>query len=264
MKPSALVLVAAVLAIGPAFAGDPAGEEVERIVVEQQYDLGSAKVAELELMMPVGHLEIEPGSEALVQARYEAPDSTFLPEAEYVIEDGRGRLEIGLEDVEEGLEEDLDVAWSIRLNGDAVEELNLELGVGELEIKGVWPGLKEMDVEVGVGEIEAALEGEWNSEVGEIDFELGIGDVHILLPGDIGFRVETEVGIGDVDTRDLKPVGDDKEEEDDADDADGDGEEDDDTEQAWVNELWGKAAVNVEISIEVGIGEITIATAEHE
>jgi len=262
VKSSTLVLLAAALAFGPAFGEDPAEEETGQIVVEQQYDLGIAEKAELELNMPVGHLEIRPGAEALVQARYEAPDSTCLPEVEYVIEEGRGRLEIGLEEIEDELEEDRDVEWDIRLNGDAVEEIDVELGVGGLEIAAVWPGLKEMNVEVGVGEIEASLEGEWGTEVGEIDFELGIGDVHILLPDDVGFRVETEVGIGDVDAGDLKPAAGD-EEDDDADDEDED-EEDDETEQVWVNELWGNAAVNVEISVEVGIGEITIATIERE
>jgi hypothetical protein len=125
----------------PGFGEDTAEQGVEQIVVEQQYDLGTAEKAELELIMPVGHLEIEPGAEALVQARYKAPDSTFLPEAEYVIEEGRGYLEIGLEDAEQGLEQDREVEWKILLNGDAVEELNLELGVGGLEIQGVWPGL---------------------------------------------------------------------------------------------------------------------------
>ncbi len=260
-----LVALCAIL-VCPAFGEDLTEEEVEQLVVEQQYDLGTAEAADLEIDMPAGHLEIEPGAEVLVQARYQVPDSTFLPEAEYVIEDARGRLEIGLEDIEEGLEEDHEVEWDIRLNGNAVEELNVELGVGEFEIRGVWPGLKEMNVEVGVGEVEATLEGEWNREVGEVDFELGIGDIHIILPDNVGVRLETDVGIGDIDAGDLKPAEDEDDEDDEAEDAasEDEDEEDEDTEQVWVNELWGKTAVNVEISVEVGVGEITIATAEHK
>lgn len=261
-----LPLALCAVLVCPGFGEDLAEEEAGQLVVEQQYDLGTAEAADLEIGMPAGHLEIEPGAVALVQARYEVPDSAFLPGAEYVIEDGRGYLEIGLEGIEHGSEEDRDIEWNIRLNGDAVEELNVELGIGGLEINGIWPGLKEMNVEVGVGEVEAALEGEWNSEVGEIDFELGIGDVQIFLPDDVGFRVETEVGIGDIDAGDLKPAGDEDDEDVEAEDAgsEDEDEEDEDAEQVWINELWGKAAANVEISVEVGIGEITIATTGHK
>lgn len=250
----------------PAFGEDPAEEEIGQLVVEQQFDLGEAETAELELNLAAGHLAIEPGSAALVQARYEVPDSTFLPETEYVIEHGRGRLDIGLEDIEEGAGEDRDIEWDIRLNGDAVEELDVELGVGEVAIEQVWPGLEEASVEVGVGEVTAVLEGGLrNPEVG-FSFEVGIGDVSIVLPDDVGFRIETEVGIGEIDAGDLKPSLDHEDEDEetvDVDDEDED-EEEDDTEQTWVNELWGKAAVNVEISVEVGIGEITITTAARE
>jgi hypothetical protein len=261
-----LPLALCAVLVCPAFGEDLAEEEARQLVVEQQYDLGNAETAELELNMPAGHLEIEPGSAALVQAKYEIPDSTFLPEAEYVIEDGRGRLEIDLEDIGQGAEGDRDIEWDIRLNGDAVEELDVELGVGDVAIEQVWPGLEEASVEVGVGELSANLEGGLKASEVEFSFEVGIGDVSITLPDDVGFRIETEVGIGDIDAGDLKPAGDDEEENDETVDVDDEGEdeEDDDTEQTWVNELWGKAPVNVEISVEVGIGEITITTAERD
>lgn len=108
--------------------------------------------------------------------------------------------------------------------------MNLQLGGGRLD---------DLDFEAGAGNVTIDLTGDWESDLdGRI--EGGLGEINLTLPANVGVRVEVERGLGDVNAPDLQAQGD----------------------NVYVNTDYGEAPVTVDLMIEQGAGDVTLAVAE--
>lgn len=87
--------------------------------------------------------------------------------------------------------------WKIELSRKTPMELRLDLGAGKAEIDLNGIPVTKLDIQVGVGEMDLDLSRRTESMSGQI--EGGIGEADIILPEEIGVRVQIEGGLGSVD-----------------------------------------------------------------
>lgn len=256
MRLTALLAVIG-LAFLPARAQE-AGEPVpETMVVESSVDLGAVDEVEVAIAIPVGDLEVEGGAVGLAEAVFVVGDTALVPVFEYEEADGEGRLELALEDEPPGTDS-LESRWSVRLNSDVLRELSVSVGVGRCELElGAMPKLEEAEASVGAGQLVVDCSGPWGRSpealesakdaddedfrIIELSFEVGVGDCYLVVPADVGVLVHAEAELGDVAVSGLE-----------------------ETEDGWANGLWGTVDVNLEIEVEVGIGELVVEAAEPE
>ncbi len=202
--------------------------------------LGAAKTVEVEVAMRVGVLEIVGGPGMTLNAEFICPDENLVPEVLYEIEDDGGFLEIEQPEPEdqEGRLKQSENRWNLNLKTDVPTELNVELGVGRLNLRPAGMTLIALDLELGVGDCRVDLTGDWTRNL-DATIATGVGTVDIVLPNQVGVWVHAEAGLGSVRAEGLKI-------------------EDD----AYVNDAWGTAEVNLSIEVETGVGEVNLKLAE--
>jgi hypothetical protein len=189
MKPP-IAILAAILAVAATTAG--AGEPR---ILEHHDDLTG--IDRLVLSVGVGDVVVssDAGTElhasirlsprrggffsSLKKAEREVADAVLMTERR----NGELRLSIDSERSDRRFEEN----WTIVMP--AAVALELEMGVGDLEIAGHYGGI---DLEQGVGDSVIRADG------GNISVESGVGDVRITAPLAIYGSVEAEAGVGDV------------------------------------------------------------------
>jgi predicted membrane protein len=82
------------------------------------------------------------------------------------------------------------------------------------------------------------LTGDWKNDL-TANIQGGVGKATIRLPSDVGVRASAQGGIGAVHVQGLKKDGD-----------------------AYVNEVYGKSPVTVNVRVEGGVGEIDLELGE--
>ena len=139
--------------------------------------------------------------------------------------------------------DDEELLWRVDLNPDVLFELEVDGGVGLVDLSLGDFSLAGLTIDVGVGEVNVTLPLPDESYLVEIDG--GIGDVEIILPEDAAVRVEAQIGIGEISVPaslnrlddDSSPVG-----------VDG----------VWKTNDFGEADQSITIIFDGGIGKLTI------
>jgi hypothetical protein len=124
--------------------------------------------------------------------------------------------------------------WVIRLNSDLPTELTIQFGAGKADLRLAGLALTRLRVESGVGELAVDLSGEWGHSL-EAFVKAGIGDTTLRLPQNAGVRVQSAVSLGSIQPHGLTWDG-----------------------TAYSNALYGQAEVTLDISVESGMGKITL------
>ncbi|MBI4166706.1 MAG: hypothetical protein HY508_13330 [Acidobacteria bacterium] len=191
--------------------------------------LGDAKEADVEIHLGAGELRLGGGARELLDADFTFEKPGSEPEIDYHVASGIGRLSVrqgggGLTD--------------IRLRDDVPMDLEVKLGAGKSELNVGSLALRKLNVNVGVGDCTVDLAGDWKENL-KASIKGGIGRATIRLPEDTGVRVRARGGIGEIRRGPLVQKGD-----------------------AFVNELYGKTSVTLDIDVEGGIGEINLEISE--
>ena len=114
-------------------------------------------------------------------------------------------------------------------------DINLELGAGVAEIfLGNLP-VKNFNMVMGVGKTELDLRGKWQKNA-EIHLDGGIGLLKVYLPENIGVKVKTVKGLGNVEVLNLTKK----------------------DKNTYVNEWFSKSEITLNIYLKTGIGKIEI------
>jgi hypothetical protein len=199
MKHPALALALLVLAV-PARASND-----ERRTISESFDLAAGQ--EVRVDFPVGELRLEGTDGTKVSAQIELTckhESRRCAEAMERVEldsdvtAGRLRLEI---DKEPGwFWDNLEIDAEIRLPAD--RHLRVEMGVGTLEVEGMRA---ELDLDLGVGEVDVTMPAE---RVHAVRLDAGVGETSLRLPGHwvderrsllVGSELQWDEGRGDAD-----------------------------------------------------------------
>jgi len=215
--------------IGLLLACEPTGEARTET---KQVALQDAQTAEVNVRMGAGELRLEGGAAGLMEGSFRTNRTSFEPEVDYSVVNGRGiltvrhrrhpRISLGhtIND------------WDIRLNSDTRIDLRVDLGAGESRVDCRAIKLDRLSIDMGVGQTTVDLSGPRAKSL-DVDIEGGIGSGTIYLPREVGVRVTVKKGLGSVEAEGLTKSG-----------------------HIYTNEAYGRSEVTLEVRVEAGIGSI--------
>ena len=197
-------------------------------------DREGAQTVHAKLEMPAGELHLSGGAARLMEADFTYSGSLGAPRVEYNVSAGAGHLNVsqgGNSGIHFGHS---DNDWSLRFAKDVPLDLDLNMGAGEgtLSLQGL--DVTRLQVEMGAGQLNLDLTGDRKKDL-QADIHGGVGHAIIRLPKNVGVRVHASGGIGSIDTHGLKREGDE-----------------------YVNDAYGKSQVTIKMTVEGGVGEITL------
>ena len=193
--------------------------------------------------MTVGSLEIAGGAAELLRGEFETTNEALLPGIGYEEDEdeGEGELEIAMPTAV-GESDDDDSEWCVALNSKVTRSLDVDVGIGEVEIDLAGLSLEETNVEVGTGELQVVF-SEREPRVSNARFKVGVGEAHVRIPAGAGARVKVEVGLGEVTAEGFT-----------------------ETEDGWVSDWWrlSEAGQNVDLSVRMGVGNVSLELVPEE
>ncbi len=214
-------------------------------LVHDAVPLDGATSAAIDISLDAGELWFGGGTMAsgtvvgrseLIQGRFELESET-PPTLDYELsENGReGRLSIRPSESESVWSwSEPDQRWSIFVNPTVPTRLSVLVGTGDTELVVGGMRLSNLRLETGAGDVTLDLSGDWQTNL-DATLDVGVGDITILAPKELGVRIATDQGVGEVETTDF---------------AARDG--------AYVNQAYGRTAYQLEVNIVQGAGDIEI------
>ena len=218
------------------------GERVELVDLrteDRTVDLEGAEYVVLDIEMGIGKLTVKSGSSSLMDAEFTYNVEEWAPVVEYHVKNGRGLLTITQPNAEgKSVPDDATNEWEFSFSDDVPIELNIDMGVGEARMDLGNLTLTDLSVDHGVGDLTINLEGK---DTGDLNASIdgGIGSIAVVVPTSVGVRVDVDTGIGACRTNGLFKRGD-----------------------ALVNSVYGETDSTIRLSVDAGIGEITVETSE--
>ena len=206
---------------------------------EQTIDLGGAERVVIEVDMGIGELRVKGGSTVLLDAEFTYNVEEWAPAVDYSVENGVGRLFITQPDAKgKNSPRGARNEWELSLSEDVLLEVSVDTGVGEVLLDLGDLMLTDLSVDHGVGDVRINLVGR---DTGDLTASIdgGVGEITITVPSSIGVRVDADTGIGSLKAHGLTK-------------RDG----------ALVNDAYGETESTIRLSIDAGIGKITVETAD--
>ncbi len=205
----------------------------------RRVEAGGASALRAEIRMVQGDLQLTGGAAEAIEADFTYDDADWQPPvvAYEVDAAGQGNLAVhqkatGRPTMRQGRCE-----WVVRLNEALPTDLRVQFGAGKAVLRLGGMSLTRLHVESGVGEVVVDLSGEWERSLAAF-IKTGIGDTVLRLPENAGVRVESTVGFGRVKPHGLTYDG-----------------------EAYTNALYGQSAVNLDITVEGGMGKLSLEPA---
>lgn len=190
--------------------------------------------------MTQGNLQLTGGVADIMDADFTYDDADWKPPAvAYAVDaDAQGELAVKQLAAHRPAMRQGRSEWVIRLNQDLPTDLDVKFGAGEADLKLGDMMLDRLRVESGVGELKLDLSGEWKRSM-QAFIKAGIGDTLLRVPHNAGVRVRSSVGLGSIKPHDLTWDG-----------------------EAYTNGLYGQTEVNLDITVEGGMGKINLELAD--
>ncbi|MCM3744738.1 toast rack family protein [Sporosarcina luteola] len=209
----------------------------EEILIEKD----NADALDVDIDFGIGKLFIQGGSPEWVSGEFTYNHKKLEPKVTY-----KKKKDVGYVKIKQGSKttfgfnkRKLKNEWDLQLTNEIPINLDVDMGVSTstLNLKGLQ--LNSLSVDSGVGESVIDMSGDWKKGF-RADMDLGVGDVTIILPKNTGVRLNVSKGIGNVDLKDFTMQK--------------DGE--------YVNEAFGGADVIIDITVDIGVGDVKFKTAD--
>ena len=202
----------------------------------QSVTLQGAQSVTTNIDIPAGSLDIAGGASQLLDADFNYHESDGQPQVEYSVSGGHGDLSITQQN-----KMHLHMAtsrndWQLRFADNVPMDMNVQIGAGSSNLRLQGLGVKNLAVQAGVGQMNLDLTGPRKSDL-HVDIHGGVGSAVLRLPKDVGVRVHASGGIGSVSPHGLTREGDD-----------------------YVNDVLGKTPAAIDVTIEGGIGSVSLRT----
>lgn len=204
--------------------------------------LEDAESLTADIEMGAGELSVdgdaEPGD--AMDADYRYSRRAWVPQTEYRVDGGQGRLrvtqdDVGVPDFGGGSRNE----WDMSLPSQVPLDLHVVIGAGESTLDLAGTELRSLRLEVGAGESTVDLSGAWDHDV-EADIQAGVGALKLVVPRDVGVRIwGRDEGLGDyvVDSAFHREG------------------------EYYVNDAWDTADVRMDLKLQRGLGEVRVQTA---
>ena len=194
---------------------------------------GEAKAADVTLRMGAGRLRLGGGAAELLEGTFRFRRERYRPEFDYQVVGGRGELTVR-HHRRLGFFGSGRNSWEVRLRDGLPIKLRVDLGAGESDLDLRRVNLEQLDIDMGVGEMTLDLRGPWTKDC-KVTIDGGVGSGRIYLPTDIGVRVHIDGGLGSIHADGLVK-----------------------NEGYYVNDVYGRAPVTLDVRIDAGIGSIEL------
>jgi N-terminal domain of toast_rack, DUF2154 len=240
MKRLVLLLVAAVaVALFAGACGTQRGgtqQQVGKMQSESKsVDLKNAQSARAQLKMGAGELNVTGGADQLMEADFSYNVSDWKPKVNYDVSGDTGELIVKQGSAEgAGLSGDARNEWNLRLNDEVPTDLVVQMGAGESDLDLDSLTLTGVDLQMGAGKTTVDLTGDYAQNF-DASIQGGVGEATVLLPSEVGVKAKAEGGLGKINAKGLKRVGD-----------------------SYVNDAYGESDVNLSVEVQGGVGEINL------
>ena len=202
----------------------------------KRVETGGAVSLRVEIKMAEGNLQILGGAADIMEGDFTYDDADWkAPVLDYSVDaNGQGDLLVEQTSTGRPAMKQGRCEWRLRLTPELPTDLKVKFGAGKanLDLSGLT--LTGLRVESGVGELNLDLSADPERNL-DVFVKSGIGDTSLRFPKNTGVRVRSTVGFGSI-----KPNG-----------LNWDGE-------FYTNDLYGQSAATLEITIEGGMGKITL------
>lgn len=198
--------------------------------------LGATKSVDVELTMRAGELTVTGGATDLLNADFSYNVSQWKPEISSSIAGDSGSLVVN--QPEQGvLTAGKSVnKWDLHLNNSVPINLKANVGAGTTRFQLAGLNVTRAEIIVGAGTTSVDMTGlaGQNADIRVIN---SVGDTTLIVPSDVGVKVTTVRGVGNINVGNLKG-------------SDG----------SYTNDAYGKAARNINLYVEVAAGNVVFQT----
>src|SRR5215204_4601938 len=198
-------------------------------------DPKNAQSARAQLKMGAGELNVTGGADQLMEAEFSYNVSDWKPKVSYDVSGKKGELVVKQGSANGGnLSGGARNEWDISMNDEVPTELMVQLGAGESALDLDSLTLTGVDLQMGAGKTTVDLTGDYAQDF-EASIEGGVGEATVLLPSEVGVKAKAEGGLGKINAKGLKKVGD-----------------------SYVNDAYGESDTNLRVDVKGGVGEINL------
>src|SRR5918995_3760226 len=233
-----IVMMAATAVLAGACGMQPGGtqQEVGKMHEESKsVDPKNAQTARAQLKMGAGELHITGGADQLMEGDFSYNVSEWKPKVSYDVSGGKGELLVKQGGANSGsLGAKARNEWDISFNDELPTDLVVKMGAGESDLDLDSLTLKGLDLRMGAGKTTVDLTGDY-AQGFDASIQGGVGEATVLLPSGGGVKAKAAGGIGGINAKGLKKVGD-----------------------SYVNDAYGESDVNLSVHVRGGIGEINL------
>jgi N-terminal domain of toast_rack, DUF2154 len=235
---SIFMMVATVVLAGACSRQGGGSPKVGKMQSEtKSVDPKNAQSARAQLKMGAGELNLTGGADKLMEAEFSYNVSEWKPEVSYRVSGKKGDLV-----VKQGSAKGVGLSgrararneWDIGLNDEVPTDLVVRLGAGESDLDLDSLTLTGVDLQMGAGKTTVDLTGDYTRDF-DASIQGGVGEATVLLPSEVGVKAKAEGGLGKINAKGLKKVGD-----------------------AYVNDAYGESDTNLSVDVEGGVGEINL------
>jgi hypothetical protein len=198
-------------------------------------DPKNAQSAHVQLKMGAGELNLTGGADKLMEGDFSYNVSEWKPKVSYDVSGDVGELVVKQGSANGGnLSGGARNEWDISMNDQLPTDLVVQLGAGESELDLDSLTLTGVDLRMGAGKITVDMSGDYTRDF-DATIEGGVGQATVLLPSEVGVKAKAEGGLGKINAKGLKRVGD-----------------------SYVNGAYGESDTNLSVDVKGGVGEINL------
>src|SRR5829696_4406181 len=195
----------------------------------------NAQSARAQLKMGAGELNLTGGADQLMEADFSYNVSEWKPKVSYDVSGKKGELVVKQGSANGGdLSGGARNEWDISMNDELPTDLVVRLGAGESALDLDSLTLTGVDLQMGAGKTTVDLTGDYAQDF-DASIQGGVGEATVLLPSEVGVKAKAEGGLGKINAKGLKKVGD-----------------------SYANDAYGESDVNVSVDVQGGVGEINL------
>jgi hypothetical protein len=233
---SIFMMAATVVLAGACSTQGGGSQQVGKMQRESKsVDSKNADSARAQLKMGAGELNLTGGADQLMEADFSYNVSKWKPKVSYEVSGKKGQLVVEQGSANGGnLSGGARNEWEIRMNDEVPTDLVVRLGAGESDLDLDSLTLTGVDVRMGAGKTTVDLSGDYTRDF-DATIEGGVGQATILLPSEIGVKAKAQGGLGKINAKGLKKVGD-----------------------SYVNDAYGESDTNISVDVKGGVGEINL------
>ena len=232
-----IVMMAATAVLTGACGTQPGGsQQVGKMEEESKYvALKNADSVRAQLKMGAGELNVTGGADQLMDGDFSYNVSEWKPKVSYGVSGGNGELLVKQGSANSGsLDGKARNEWDISFNDEVPTDLVVQVGAGESDLDLDSLTLKGVDLKMGAGKSTVDLTGDYAKSF-DASIQGGVGEATVLLPSGVGVKAKAEGGLGKINAKGLKKMGD-----------------------SYVNDAYGESDVNVSVDVKGGVGEINL------